>query len=87
MLVNKKGKNKRGRYKNYFVLYPGDPCIKHIIRSDAFKISCLDTLTNDTKIYHRTTDLAKTLSCSEHAVFRALKKDRLLLRRYKLTKL
>lgn len=87
MIVNKKGKNKRGRYKNHFILYPGDVCQKDIIRSDAFKIACLDTYTNETIEYNRTSDLAKSVNCEETAIYRALKKDRLLLKRYKLIKL
>ena len=86
MIVNKKGKNKRSRYKNHFILYPGDECKKNIIRSDAFKIKCLDTHTNDITSYNRSSDLAKSLNCSESAVFRALKMNKLLLRRYKLKK-
>ena len=87
MIVNKKGKNKRGKYKNHFILYPGDECKKDIIRSDAFRISCFDTLTDKTVEYNRTSDLAVSVNCCETSVFRALKKDKLLLRRYKLTKL
>jgi group I intron endonuclease len=87
MIVNKVGKNKRGRYKNHFILYPGDKCIKDIIRSDAFKILCLDIKNNTANEYKRSIDLAVALNCTLTSVLRALKKDRLLLKRYKLTKL
>jgi group I intron endonuclease len=87
MLVNKKGKNKRGRYKNNFVLYPEDICVKDIIRSDAFKISCYDTQYDRSIIFNKTDDLAKFIGCSASAVFAALKNNRLLFKRFKLTKL
>jgi len=86
-IVNKKSRNRRGKYKNHFILYPNELCIKDVIRSDAFKILCIDLNTNSTVIYNKTNDLTKAVGCSPSAVLAALKNDRLLLKRYKLTKL
>jgi group I intron endonuclease len=80
-------KNKRNRYKDYFLLYPGEKCQKDVIRTDAFKIECYDVLTNTSKIYLKSADVAKNIKCSDTSIYYSLKHNKVLRKRYILKKL
>lgn len=76
---------KRKRYKQHYLLRPDDECYKEkSFRSDGIKLKVIDIFSNQEYIFPTAMETARVLECSETAVRQALKKGRLLLKKFKV---
>jgi group I intron endonuclease len=83
--VNLKNRRKVKRYKNHFILNSFEECVKKVhTRSDAIKVLVTD-LNNVSEVYASLDLAGKALNCSPSAVARALKLNKLLLKKYKIS--
>lgn len=82
--INLKGRRKKKRYKNHFLLESSDICTNgKSIRSDAKKLQLVD-LQGNIFVFASITEAAKQINCSPSAIRAALKKNNLLLKQYKV---
>lgn len=78
-------KSKRKRYKQHYLLRPEEECNKErSFRSDGVKIKVVDIFLNKEYAFPTIMEASRVLQCSESAVARALKKEKLLLKKFKV---
>jgi group I intron endonuclease len=80
-------KSKSGKYKDYYLIPPDKECNNTLTRSDAFTIQIINIITDEIIVFDSAMKVAEYLNCSESGVLIAIKKSRLLLKKYKLIKL
>ena len=79
-------KSKFGRYKDYFLIVPENKCNPDTSQ-DGYHLLITNVLTKETYTFNSDAKAGNYFKCCRSAVLRALKKEKLLLKIYKIQKL
>ena len=79
-------KSKRGKYRDNYLIRPGAICNNNIPKK-LVNVKIINIETNETQMFRDFSLLIETLNCSRSAVYRALWKNKLLLKKYKVERL
>lgn len=80
-------KSRRGRYKDYYLIKPGFNCDNSDPRNEFVNIRLTNTITNTEQTFKSLKSIIKYLGCSKSAIYQSIRKNRLLLKKYKIKKL
>jgi hypothetical protein len=79
-------KSKFGKYKDYFLIIPGNTCNSNIPQK-SHQLLITNTVTKESYTFNTATEAGKHFGCSRTAILKALSKEKLLLKIYKIKKL
>lgn len=80
-------KSRRGRYKDYYLIKPGSPCDTSNPRNEFVNIKVTDISTNTEIVFKSLKDITEHLNCSKSAIHVAMRKNRPLLKKYKVERI
>lgn len=86
-VLNLHNRRKTKRYRDHFILWSHEICdCSKQFRSDSTKVTITNINTDQQFVYPSIIEAAKQLSCSENAIHISLKKERVLLKMYRVTR-
>jgi hypothetical protein len=80
-------KSRRGRYKDYYLIKPGTACDNSNPRFEFVNIKVTDIVTNTEKVFKSLKDVAEHIGCSKSSIHLSIRKNRPLLKKFKIEKL
>lgn len=80
-------KSRRGKYKDYYLIKPDKQCDNSNPRDEFVNIRLTEISTGIVQVFKNLKTLTNLLGCGETSIYRAIKKKRPLLRKYKVEKL
>ena len=80
-------KSRRGRYKDYYLIKPNAQCDTSNPRNEFVNIKVTDVITNTETVFKSLKDITEHLNCSKSAIHTAIRKNRPLLKKYKVERL
>jgi len=79
--------SRRGRYKDYYLIKPGNQCDTSNPRNEFVNIKVTDISTDTETVFKSLKDITEHLNCSKSAIHLAMRKNRPLLKKYKVERI